>query len=198
VADFASRTVLAVSASDPFALPGTSGEEDAHAMLVELAQYVDFDPGSSWGASSDVDWQRTCYESNADEKLFVNETGTDVWRPRAACQEISNLSLAGDFCANRIGMTTIESAVTTGLEATRVIVERHGGVPVEIDQPAAHTSARAVWFRYALGPYAAAAKTWSWGSDRLRGVGPGTSQAQSLLRRLLTPAGTPARQRRDS
>jgi hypothetical protein len=172
VADFAGRTVLAVSASDPYGLPGTSGEEDAHAMLVELAEYLDFDPGSSWGVSSDVDWQRTRFESNADQQLFVNETGTDVWRPGAACEGIANLSLAGDFCANRIGMTTIESAVTTGLEATRVIVERRGGAPVEIAQPAAHTSARAVWFRNLWAPYAAAAKAWSWSGDRLGRVCP--------------------------
>jgi phytoene dehydrogenase-like protein len=198
VADFANRTVLALSASDPFGLPGTSREDDAHAMLVELAEYVDYDPGSSWGASSDVDWQRTQYEPNADEQLFVNEAGTDVWRPGAACQGISNLSLAGDFCANRIGMTTIESAVTTGLEATRAIVERRGGASVEIAQPAAHTSARAAWFRLALAPYAAAAKTWSWSGDYLGHIGPRATKAQSLLRDLLTPSDPPARQRRES
>jgi predicted NAD/FAD-dependent oxidoreductase len=198
VADFANRTVLAVSASDPYGLPGTSGEDDAHAMLVELAEYLDFDPGSSWGTSRDVDWQRTRYETNLDEQLFVNESGTDVWRPGAACEGVPNLSLAGDFCANRIGMTTIESAVTTGLEATRVIVERHGGADVEITQPSAHTSARAVWFRNVWAPYAAAAKAWSWSSDCLAGIGPRASRARSLLRDLLTPAGTPERQRRES
>jgi Flavin containing amine oxidoreductase len=198
VADFANRTVLAVSASDPYGLPGTSGQDDAHTMLVELADYVDFDPGSSWGKSSDVDWQLTRYETNLDEQLFVNETGTDVWRPGAACEGIANLCLAGDFCANRIGMTTIESAVTTGLEATRVIVERRGGAPVEIALPAEHTSARAVWYRNVWVPYAAAAKAWSWSSDCLAGIGPRASRAESLLRRLLTPAGTPDRQRRES
>jgi Flavin containing amine oxidoreductase len=198
VADFANRTVLAVSASDPYGLPGTSGEDDAHTMLVELAGYVDFDAGSSWGESSDVDWQLTRYETNLDEQLFVNETGTDVWRPGAACEGIANLCLAGDFCANRIGMTTIESAVATGLEATRVIVERRGGAPVEIALPAAHTSARAVWYRNVWVPYAAAAKAWSWSSDCLAGMGPRASRAESLLRRLLTPASAPERQRRES
>jgi hypothetical protein len=198
VADFVNRTVLAVSASNPYRLPGTSDEQDAHTMLVELAEYVDFDPGSSWGASSDVDWQRTRYETNLDEQLFVNETGADVWRPVAACKGISNLSLAGDFCGNRIGMTTIESAVTTGLEATRAIVERRGGDPVAIAQPAKHTSARAVLFRNVWMPYAAAAKTWSWGSDRTRSIAPYASEAQSLLCDLLTPAGAPQRQRRES
>jgi predicted NAD/FAD-dependent oxidoreductase len=198
VADFANRTVLAVSASDPHGLPGTSAEDDAHAMLVELAEYVDFDPGSAWGASSDVDWQRTRYETNADQQLFVNETGTDVWRPGAACEGISNLSLAGDFCANRIGMTTIESAVTTGLEATRVIVERRGGAPVEIAEPAAHPTTRAAWFRNVWAPYAAAAKAWSWSNDRVASICPNASEAQSLLCHLLTPAGTSAHQRRES
>jgi carotenoid phi-ring synthase / carotenoid chi-ring synthase len=194
VADFANRTVLALSASDPYGLPGTSRQDDAHAMLVELADYVDFDPGSSWGASRDVDWQRTRYEPNADAQLFINETGTDVWRPGAACQGISNLCLAGDFCANRIGMTTIESAVTTGLEATRVIVERRGGAAVQITEPASHPSARAAWFRYVWAPYAAAAKAWSWSSDCVMGI----PRASEALRDLLTPAGAPPGQRRAS
>jgi hypothetical protein len=145
-----------------------------------------------------VDWQRTHYETNVDEQLFVNETGTDAWRPGASCQGIPNLCLAGDFCANPIGMTTIESAVTTGLEAARVIVERRDGDPVEIARPAAHTTSRAAWFRTAWAPYAAAAKTWSWSTDRLRNIGPRASKARSLLRDLLTPAGAPEGQRRES
>jgi hypothetical protein len=188
VPSFADRTVLSVSASDPYGLPGTGAYDDGLAILFELAEYLDFDPGTTWGESSDIDWERTRYESNTDAQLFVNETGIDVWRPAAACTGIVNLSFAGNFCANRIGMMTVESAVASGLEAARAIVERRGiGAPVEITEPSAGVEALYVLLRYAWAPYALAAKAWSAGTDVLRG-----------LRALLTPGGIPGRQRRES
>jgi hypothetical protein len=189
VADFAGRTVLSLSASDPYGLPGTEDpHDDAYAMLVELAEFLDFDPGTEWGKSSVIDWDLTRFEPNSDAELFVNETGTDVWRPAAAVDTIANVAFAGDFCANRIGMTTIESAVTTGLEAARVIVKRRRfGAPVEIAEPDEGVAAFYVWLRYAAAPYAAAAKAWSTGSDWA-----------GRLKDLLTPARPPARQRRES
>lgn len=188
VAPFAGRTVLSLSASDPYGLPGTGPHDDGHAMLLELAEYLDFDPGERWGESSDVDWERTRFEANTDSQLFVNETGTDIWRPGASCDGVSNLCFAGDFCANRIGMTTIESAVTTGLEAARVIVARCGrGAPVEITEPSSGNGAFYVWLRYAWAPYAFAAKAWSTGSDYV-----------GWMRDLLTPTTSRGRQRRDS
>ena len=175
------QTVLSLSASDPYELPGTGYRDDAVAMVIELAKYLDFDPGTEWGESSDIDWERTRNEPNGDAQLFVNETGTQPWRPAAACDGVANLSFAGDFCANRIGMTTIESAVTTGLEAARVVVERRGiGAPVEIAEPASGSSALYLWIRYAWAPYAYAAKAWSAGSDHLKS-----------LRALFTPTKPP-------
>jgi hypothetical protein len=179
-------TVLAVSASDRYGLPGTGDEDDGYAMLRELADYLDFDPGREWRDSPDVDWERTRFESNTDATLFINETGSDIWRPPVACAELANLTFAGDFCANRIGMTVIESAVTTGLEAARVIVERRGrGAPVEIAVPDTGFAPLYVWLRYAWAPYAVAAKAWSSGSDLAGSV-----------RRILTPTRPP--QRRES
>jgi hypothetical protein len=187
-ADGEQPTVLSLSASNPYGLPGSGEDDDAYAILRGLAEYLDFDPGPAWGTSPDVDWDRTVYEPNDDVTLFLNETGTDVWRPRAACPGVENLSFAGDFCANDIGMTTIESAVAGGLEAAKVIVERHGiGAPVEIETPDEDSGAMYVWLRYAWGPYALAAKAWSTGSDYA-----------GALRRLLTPTRPPARQRRES
>jgi hypothetical protein len=180
--------VLSVSASDAYALPGTGLQEDAFAILRELAEYVDFDPGTRWGESSDIDWERTRYEPNDDEQLFINETGGDVWRPAATCEGVSNLYFAGNFCANRIGMMTVESAVASGLEAARAVVERRGvGARVEILEPPTGTDALFVWLRYVYAPYALAAKAWSTGSDWRRS-----------LQSLLTPTWSPARQRRDS
>jgi hypothetical protein len=185
---FAGRTVLSVSASNAYALPGTGARDDGFTILRELAEYLDFEPGTAWGESADVDWTRTRYESNTDAQLFVNETGIDAWRPAATCTGLSNLYFAGNFCANRIGMMTVESAVASGLEAARVIVERRGlGPPVEIVEPSAQMDAATVLLRYMWGPSAYAAKAWSTGTDWLRG-----------LRGLLKPTGAPADQRRES
>jgi hypothetical protein len=175
----ANRTVLALSASDPFALPDTSAHDNGMAMLRELAEYLDFDPGASWGDSADIDWTRTHYDSNKDAELFLNETGIDVWRPAARCDGIANLYFAGNFCANRIGMMTVESAVASGLEAARAVVERRRfGAPVEILEPSAGNELFYVWLRYVYGPSAMAAKAWSMGTDAVRG-----------LLRMLTPTG---------
>jgi phytoene dehydrogenase-like protein len=177
----ADTTVLSVSASDPYALPATGAEDDGFAILRELAEFLDFDPGTHWGQSTEIDWQRTRYESNLDAQLFITETGIDIWRPTAECTGISNLYFAGNFCQNRIGMMTVESAVASGLEAARVIVERRGfGRPVEIVEPDAGMDLLYVWLRYAYAPAVFAAKAWSMASDVAGG-----------LRRLLTPTAPP-------
>jgi hypothetical protein len=188
VPDLEGSTVLSVSASDPYALPGTGAYDDGFAILRELSEYLDFDPGTRWRESNDIDWDRTRYESNTDAQLFINETGIDVWRPKAACDGLSNLSFAGNFTANRIGMMTVESAVASGLEAARVIVERRGfGAPVEIVEPSAAMDALCVWLRYVWAPSALAAKAWSTGTDWA-----------SKLRGILTPTKPAAGQRRES
>jgi hypothetical protein len=171
VPEVAGRTVLSVSTSDPYALPGTGEHDDGFAILRELREYLPFELGTGWGDSPDIDWVRTRYESNADSQLFINETGIDIWRPDAACSGLSNLYFAGNFCANRIGMMTIESAVASGLEAARNVVRRRKqGAPVQIIEPRASFDALCVWLRYAYGPSAYAAKAWSTGRDWARGA----------------------------
>ena len=39
---------------------------------------------------------------------------------------MSNLSFAGDFCHQHVGLTTIESAVASGLEAVNAVVPGAG------------------------------------------------------------------------
>jgi glycine/D-amino acid oxidase-like deaminating enzyme len=194
------RTVLAVSASDPYGLPGTGWRDDGMAILVELARYVDgFRPGTAWGVSEDVDWHRTRYDANADAQLFVNETGSDIWRPTAACTGVSNLSFAGDLCDNRIGMTTIEAAVTTGLEAAQSVVERRAvGSPIDIASPGSPPTALFVWLRYAWAPYAYAAKAWSAGSDIVSDIARRVGAARAPVRHLLAPTASRARHRSES
>lgn len=181
---FRTRTVLAVSASDLSMLPGTGADDDAHAMLVELARYIPFDAGSEWGDSADIDWTRTRYEPNIDAQLFVNEAGSDDRRPPATTDGLSNLTLAGDFCRNEVGLTTIESAVTTGLEAARAIVARRGlGDPVTLVSPDTSLVSDMQWvaMRYAMAPYAAAASAWSRGGDLFNSVVGRAGRAQAWL-----------------
>jgi phytoene dehydrogenase-like protein len=164
VPGFTGRTVLAVSSSDTTALPGTGDEADAHAMLRELSEYLPFDPGERWKESPDIDWERTRYETNIDTQLFINQVGTDAWRPQPSSSQLHNIYLAGDFCSNDVGMTTVESAVTTGLWAAKALVDRTGcGDPVEIIPPRKSVvrDAAYVWLRYALGPSAYAASLMS-------------------------------------
>lgn len=168
VPEFAGQTVLALSCSDPSTLPGSDRDQDAQAMLSELARYLRFDPGREWGESAEIDWKRTKYEPNMDAQLFVNETGSDAWRPHASSDGISNMYVAGDFADNHIGMTTIESAVTAGLQAAAAIVKRRGlGAPVEIVKPNSSIAwdLAYVWLRYAWAPYVCAASALSLGSD---------------------------------
>jgi hypothetical protein len=165
------KTVLALSCSDPHGLPGTGWEDDAMTMLRELADYLGFDLGTRWGAPGPIDWERTRYDANADAQLFVNEIGTDSWRPEVHAEELANVCFAGDFCRNRIGMTTIESAVTAGVQAAREIVARRRiGAAVEVREPRTLPPALYAWLRLLWAPNVTVAKTWSSGSDSARSL----------------------------
>ncbi|HZU61693.1 MAG TPA: FAD-dependent oxidoreductase [Solirubrobacteraceae bacterium] len=165
------NTVLALSCSDPHGLPRTGWEADAMTMLGQLADYLRFPAPAGWGTPGPIDWARTRYDSNANAQLFVNQIGTDSWRPEVRCEELANVCFAGDFCHNRVGMTTIESAVTAGVEAAEAIVQRHGiGSPVQVHEPRELPDALYDLLRVAWAPYAVGGKTWSAGTDAVRTV----------------------------
>lgn len=174
------ETVLALSCSDPHGLPGTGWQDDAMTMLRQLAEYLNFDPPAAWGAPGPIDWDRTSYEANADAQLFVNQIGTDSWRPEVRSDELINVCFAGDFCRNLVGMTTIESAATAGVQAAAEIVSRHKvGGPVQVQAPRALPAVLHAWLRLVWMPYAASAKAWSSGGDAVRGLG---GRVRDLLR----------------
>ncbi|HEV3055592.1 MAG TPA: hypothetical protein VGX45_13110, partial [Solirubrobacteraceae bacterium] len=131
---------------------------------------------------AEIDWDHTRYNSNADAKLFVNEIGTNAWRPPTRCEGIANLCFAGDFCGGQIGMTTIEAAVMGGVEAAAAIVARHGvGQPVEVLAPRRLPPALYAWLRAAWAPYAAYAKWWSTTEDLARAAGSRVAAVGRLL-----------------
>jgi hypothetical protein len=111
-------TALAVGVSDYWALPGDDAQENGYHMIRMLHRYVpQFDPGTKWGDSPDIDWTNTHYASNRSNLIFLNQVGSEAWRPNTHYHEISNLFFAGDLCNNKIDMATVEAAVTSGLDA---------------------------------------------------------------------------------
>lgn len=199
VPEFRGRTVCAVSCSDTGGLGGATPTENGYEILAELAEYLKFDPGAAWGKSPDLEWSSTRYWENYDTQLSLNMVGTGVSRPQASCPSISNLYFAGDFSRVHIGLTTIESAVSSGLNAASALVQRRGfGKAVEVLTPPTGQVERYVALRYLLAPLVAGAKAWSLGTEQLRGGPPENGRSlcgddqDSLLRYLLTP-GLPAR-----
>jgi phytoene dehydrogenase-like protein len=210
------RTVCAVSCSDTGALTGTTPVENAYQVLRELADYLPFRPGDCWGDSPDLDWDRTRYHENFDTELSLNAVGTGAWRPRASRQSLKNLYLAGDFCHTDTGLTTIESAVTSGLAAAAALVARRGvGTEVERERPRRRPPNEYRLLCLAFAPYAAAARALAVGSGYVRSAtgltgaglpatdgasdaGASSDGADSLVHYLLTPGLPPRHQRFDS
>jgi phytoene dehydrogenase-like protein len=196
--EFANRTVLAVSCSEPYALSGAHPPEDGYAIMKELTNYLKFDPGQHWkdSTSKDVDWQLTRYHSNSDAQLSLNAIGTDDWRPRPRSQALPNLFFAGDFCEHDFGITTLEAAAATGLAAAGEIVTARGrGEKIKILKGETWPEDVYLFLRYAWLPAALAAKAWALPGELSQRTAPDVKDAGSLLRYLLTP-GLPARHRR--
>jgi predicted NAD/FAD-dependent oxidoreductase len=164
-------TFLNVAATDFPMLEGmTRGEVTKH-MIEELGQYVAFE-------IEDIDWGKTYLQRNVDEPLFLNEVGSERWRPRATT-EIANLFLAGDFCDGPINVVTVEGAVVSGLKAARALQERVASDgrlspgdrrldPVEAITPASHSTLSIKAMKLLLAPYVVAAKAWAHADDLAR------------------------------
>jgi hypothetical protein len=127
-------------------------------------------------------------ETNAGDELFLNEVGSELWRPGAHTQ-IPRLFLAGDYCRTFIDVVTVEGAVVSGLEAARALQQhvtddRAGTIraddpllrPIDIVEPEAYPQWALFALATMLAPYAAAAKVWSAMLSQSRAV----SQGQSL------------------
>ncbi|MFO1320801.1 MAG: FAD-dependent oxidoreductase [Burkholderiales bacterium] len=157
-------TCLNVAATDFPVIAGMTNEEARAFMLKELKRYVRF-------TDDDIDVGRTYLQMNTQEPLFVNEVGSEPWRPEAAT-EIPNLFLAGDFCDNPIGIVTVEGAVVSGLLAVRALqtqMRRDGRAitgsaflrRVPVDEPETYPPVNLSALKVMLSPYLAPAKAWS-------------------------------------
>jgi flavin-dependent amine oxidoreductase/FAD dependent oxidoreductase len=139
-------------------------------------------------------------EANAGDQLFVNEIGSEKWRPGPKTR-LSNIFLAGDYCRTFIDVVTVEGAVVSGLQAVRalqeqVAVERHtAGTklldPVTIIEPEAYPRWMMLAGALMFAPYAAAAKVWSWGNDNIVTDPAGGFDAETLLQTAMNAAWAP-------
>jgi hypothetical protein len=178
----ASGTVLAIAVSDFASLPvdldptrvaderdipdanKEAEHEASFLVLKEFQRYVPFRLGACWeDPNSDVDWDETFFESNSDQRLFMNEVGSrdrcpDTHYPN----EIKNLYFAGETCNNPIIIATVEAAVCSGLQAAQALWQKHGaaarGDPIDIIVPRAYPLGLLLAWKFALAPYAALAK----------------------------------------
>jgi hypothetical protein len=162
-------TVLNVSASDFYALPSSEHVyEDAYDILTELHSYIPrFNPGQHWGdPHSDIDWDKSDYQPNAGEELYINSVGSEQWRPETTYQQIPNLFFAGNFCKTPIDIATVETAVVSGLQAAQALWQRESlGEPIKMIAPDAYPESVIMAMKLLLAPYAYGAKWWSMSND---------------------------------
>jgi hypothetical protein len=107
-------THLSVAVTDFYKIEGMSKDDAAREILADLRRFIPFQ------VEDDVDFSRTYLQMNVNEPLFLNEVGSEPWRPETIT-EIPNLFLAGDFVANDIDVICVEGAVLSGLDAARAV-----------------------------------------------------------------------------
>jgi monoamine oxidase len=159
-------TCLNVAATDFYMLDGMDKSEATKVILADLKRYIDFE-------DQDIDIGRTYLQMNDNDPLFLNEVGSEQWRPETIT-EIPNLFLAGDFCHHPISIATVEGAVVSGLQAVRTLQARFRKdhkehvapsdarfKPVQILQPETYPSVNGKALKLMLTPYALGAKVWS-------------------------------------
>lgn len=157
-------TCLSVAVTDYYKVDGMDKGEAIAEILADLRRFIAFD-------DADIDFSRSYLQMNQYEPLFLNEVGSEPWRPGART-EIPNLFLAGDYCANEIEVVCVEGAVVTGLLAVRALQEQvraddHANElaadsrylkPVEVLMPKELPRANAEAMKALLAPYLPAAK----------------------------------------
>jgi uncharacterized protein with NAD-binding domain and iron-sulfur cluster len=183
-------TVLNVIASDYKALANLEPLDAVYAILEELNHCIPFD-------ETDIDWSKLHLQTNVGDKLFINEVGSESYRP-GPTTDTPNLFLAGDYCKTPIDVVTVEAAVVSGLQASRALQVQavldgccalgdQRARPIEIVEPQSYPDAQLMMLKLILFPYACAAKGWSWLNEQIST--PGTMAPDSAAwSRLLSAA----------
>jgi len=167
-------TVLVLAASDIHAIPSKDLHEQGYLMIKKLSEYLSFDPGTAWGQSRDIDWQKTAVRQNTDHLLFVNDVGSRPWRPLADYSApphgLRSVFFAGDACQTDVDMATIEAAVQSGAVAARALQKvemgghgkrRMAAAPIKLAPHKVFTDATFLAAKLALLPFAYGAAAWS-------------------------------------
>jgi len=162
---------LNVVASEFDALADLPEADTMGYLLQELGRYLPMTP-------DDVAYWHI--ETNAGDQLFLNEVGSEQWRPGARTR-IPILFLAGDYCRTVIDVVTVEGAVLSGLEAVRTLQEQVAGDgagrigagdprlrPVEITLPAVSPHWEILLRRALAAPWAVTARGWAWLEEQAR------------------------------
>jgi uncharacterized protein with NAD-binding domain and iron-sulfur cluster len=162
------NTVLNVIATDFEELADLPSHDVIKRIMREMARYI---PPEHLGHDDIEYWH---IQPNLRDELFLNQVGSEQWRPQART-EIPSLFLAGDYCQTFVDVVTIEGAVVSGLEAARALQEqaradarrrpqgdRAHWRPIDIIRPPAYPRAALAALKLALTPLTPWAKAWSW------------------------------------
>lgn len=157
-------TNLLVAATDFYKIEGMDKDSATRLIIEDLKRYLDFE-------DQDIDLSRTYLQFNDRDPLFLNEAGTEPWRP-ATTTEIPNLFIAGDYCDTEIGIVSVESAVVSGLRAARAVQAQARAdrglladapelreIPIVL--PETYPIVNADALKLILTPHAIACKAWS-------------------------------------
>jgi len=164
------HTVLNVVAADFNRFALLDPVQAQNEIIRELREYIAFEP------ARDLDQSRTHFQRHIGGEIFLNEVGSDRFRPSARTTR-PWLFQAGAHCRTFIDVTTIEGAVVSGLEAARALqaqaVEDFGltpehrlARPIDVIVPDAHPDAGLMALKIMMAPLAFAAKCWSWASEQ--------------------------------
>lgn len=115
-------TILNIVASDFEHLVSFDDETVKKAIKTELEQYIT-------EIARHPDTEREYLQKNTELPLFMNYVGSWIFRPdpnapvktRPACEWLSNLYLAGDYCQTNADLACMEGAVEAGLRAAKAI-----------------------------------------------------------------------------
>jgi hypothetical protein len=172
------KTCLNVMSTQFDSLAYTVPAHQAVMLLLDLSRFLPFDMKK---LDKEIDFERSHFQPNVGDELFLNEVGSEQWRPGAATN-LQNLFLAGDFVKTFVDVVTVEGAVASGLQAASDVVERarrdyrlggHDKLARRIDivEPKVYPDAWLAAMKVALAPWAAGAKWWSWLSEQADGSG---------------------------
>lgn len=139
-------TAIEFRGPDDESFRGTARSQ-GFAILERFKDYFPFvEIGERWGDNkADIDWSRTRLVNNASHQLFLNDVGSNEWRPYASLknyqdrlagdQEIDpnevvdyckNVFFAGDYCMTDVDMATVEAATQSGVLAAQALLAEAG------------------------------------------------------------------------